>query len=108
MFALVECGRLAEAFEIGEAGYQVARQQRHPIGQILFTMTLGRGALVAGAPRPAKRWLAESDALCAKFRFDGPRRIVLSALATANSWLGQPDPARQAADEASGLPPFGS
>ena len=30
VFALVECGRLAEAFEIGEAGYQVARQQRHP------------------------------------------------------------------------------
>ena len=107
VFALVECGRLAEAFEIGEAGYQVARQQRHPIGQILFTMTLGRGALVAGAPRTAKRWLAESDALCAKFRFDGPRRIVLSALATANSWLGEPDLAHQAAEELSGLPPFG-
>jgi DNA-binding CsgD family transcriptional regulator len=107
VFALVECGRLAAAFEIGEAGYQVARQQRHPIGLILFTMTLGRAALVAGVPRTAKRWLAECDALCAKFRFDGPRRIVLSALATANSWLGEPDLARQAAAELAGLPPFG-
>jgi DNA-binding CsgD family transcriptional regulator len=107
VFSLVECGRLTEAFEIGEAGYQVSRQQRHPIGQILFTMTLGRGALVAGNPRTAKRWLAESDALCAKFRFDGPRRIVLSALATANSWLGDLDLARRAVEELTGLPPFG-
>ena len=107
VFALLECGRLAEAFEIGEAGYEVARQQRHPIGQILFTMNLGRAALVAGAPRRAKRWLAECDALCAKFGFDGPRRIVLSGLATANSWLGEVDLARRAAEEASGLAPFG-
>jgi DNA-binding CsgD family transcriptional regulator len=104
---LVECGRLGEAFVIGEAGYQVSRQQRHPIGQILFTMTLGRGALLAGAPRTAKRWLAESDALCAKFCFDGPRRIVLSALATANSWLGEPDLARLAAEELADLAHFG-
>ncbi len=107
VFALVEGGRLADAFEIGAAGYQVARQQRHPIGQILFTMTLGRAALVAGTPRTAKRWLAESDALCAKFSFGGPRRIVLSALATANSWLGEIDLARHAADELAGLAPFG-
>jgi DNA-binding CsgD family transcriptional regulator/tetratricopeptide (TPR) repeat protein len=107
VFALLECGRLAEAFEIGEAGYEVARQQRHPIGQILFTMNLGRAALLAGAPRRAKRWLAECDALCTKFGFDGPRRIVLSGLATANSWLGEVDLARRAADEAAGLAPFG-
>jgi DNA-binding CsgD family transcriptional regulator len=107
VFALLECGRLAEAFEIGEAGYEVARQQRHPIGQILFTMNLGRAALVAGAPRRAKRWLAECDALCAKFGFDGPRRIVLSGLATANSWLGEVDLAVRAAEESAGLAPFG-
>ena len=107
VFALLECGRLAEAFEIGEAGYEVARQQRHPIGQILFTMNLGRAALVAGAPRRAKRWLAECDALCAKFGFDGPRRIVLSGLATANSWLGEVDLAHRAAEESAGLAPFG-
>lgn len=107
VFALVECGRLTEAFETGEAGYEVARRQRHPVGQILFTMTLGRGALVAGAPRTAKRWLAESDALCAKFGFAGPRRIVLSALATAYSWLGEPDLARRASAELSMLPAFG-
>jgi DNA-binding CsgD family transcriptional regulator len=107
VFALLECGRLAEAFEIGEAGYEVARQQRHPIGQILFTMNLGRAALVAGAPRRAKRWLAECDALCAKFGFDGPRRIVLSGLATANSWLGEVDLALRAAEETVGLAPFG-
>ncbi len=107
VFALLECGRLAEAFEIGEAGYEVARQQRHPIGQILFTMNLGRAALVAGAPRRAKRWLAECDALCAKFGFDGPRRIVLSGLATASSWLGEVDLAHRSAEESAGLAPFG-
>jgi DNA-binding CsgD family transcriptional regulator len=107
VYALVEGGHLEGAFEIGEAGYQVARQQRHPIGQILFTLTLGRGALVAGTPRTAKRWLAESDALCTKFSFEGPRRIVLSALATANSWLGEVDLARQAVAELVDLPSFG-
>lgn len=107
VYALLECGRLAEAFEVGEAGYEVARQQRHPIGQILFTMNLGRAALVAGAPRRAQRWLAECDALCAKFGFEGPRRIVVSGLATANSWLGDVDLARRAADEAAGMAPFG-
>ena len=107
VFALLECGRLAEAFEIGDAGYEVARQQRHPIGQILFTMNLGRAALIAGAPRRAKRWLAECDALCVKFGFDGPRRIVLSGLATANSWLGEVDLARRAAEETASLAPFG-
>ena len=48
-------------------------------------MNLGRAALVAGRPRRVKRWLAECDALCAKFGFAGPRRIVLSGLATANA-----------------------
>ena len=107
VYALVEGGHVADAFEIGEAGYQVARRQRHPVGQILFTLTLGRGALVAGTPRTAKRWLVESDALCTKFCFEGPRRIVLSALATANSWLGEVDLARQAVDELIELPAFG-
>src|SRR5262245_44054378 len=89
-------GRPRRAGGAGDAG---PRQRRRPIGQIVFTMNLGRAALIAGTPRRAKRWLAECDALCAKFGFDGPRRIVVSGLATANSWLGEVDLAHRAAEE---------
>ena len=107
VYALQEAGHVAEAAALATTGYQLATQDRSPIGRIWFTLNLGRCELLSGRPRTAQRWLAESLALCRDYHFDGPRRLVLSGLAIAHAWLGDAGSAQRAADELDGLPEFG-
>ena len=98
-YALAQAGRLAAATELASAGYQMARKDRSPIGQIWFSVHLGRCALQAGKPATARGWLAEASALCRRYGFRGPHRHALSPLAVAAAWLGDIDTARAAVAE---------
>ena len=51
VLALAEAGRLAEARDLAQVGYDEALTQRIPIAEIWFTLLLGRVALDRGAAR---------------------------------------------------------
>lgn len=99
VYALTQAGRLHEATALATAGYQVANKDRSPIGQIWFTLHLGRCAVLAGRPATARRWLAEASGLCRQYRYRGPHRHALSQLAVATAWLGDAAAARAAVAE---------
>ena len=66
----------------------------------------GRCALLAGRMETARRWLTEALARCEEHHIVGPRRLVLSALATAHACLGDADGASAMVVELDRLPTF--
>ncbi|HEY3261302.1 MAG TPA: LuxR C-terminal-related transcriptional regulator [Pseudonocardiaceae bacterium] len=107
VLALSEAGRLADATERAIEGSELAVRDRSAIGRIWFAYHHGRCALLSGRPATAYRWFAESVALCRDKNYPWPRRLVLSALATAAAVRGQVGSARNALAEAAALGDIG-
>ena len=91
MRGLLDAGRIEEADALAAAVYERAGLDGPPIGRTWFLLGLGRAALQAGRPRTARRWLSEGVVLTTGTGFDGPHRLQLSLLATAQAWLGDVD-----------------
>jgi len=102
-WALQEAGRLSEAAGLANAGHQHAAADGSSIGCIWFELLLGRGSLLCGRVRTARRWFAQAEARCREHGYDGPRQAALAGLATAAAWLGDAAAARAAIAEASQL-----
>ena len=102
--ALLDAGRLGEAVELAERGYELASRGGPPLGRTWFAVGLGRAALLAGRPRTARRWLSEGVVLSMGSGFDGPHRLQLSLLATAQAWLGDLDGANESLAELDATP----
>jgi DNA-binding CsgD family transcriptional regulator len=102
-WALQEAGRLSEAADLANAGHQYAAADGSAIGCIWFELLLGRGALLSGRVRTARRWFAQAEARCREHGYDGPRQAALAGLATTAAWLGDTAAARSAIAEASQL-----
>ena len=103
-WAMQGAGRLAEAAGLATAGYQYADADGSFIGCIWFALLLGRGALLSGRIRTARRWFAQAEARCREHGFDGPQQAALAGLTVAAAWLGDAAAAHSAITEASQLP----
>ena len=103
--ALLDAGRLTEGRELAQLGYDQARRGGPPLGRTWFLIGLGRAALLAGQPRTARRWLAEGIVASSGSGFDGPHRLQLSFLATAQAWLGDVEGATSSLAELDATPP---
>ena len=102
--ALLDAGRLAEATDLAARGYEQASRAGPPLGRTWYLLGLGRAALLAGQPRTAQRWLSEAAVLSMGTGFDGPHRLQLSLLATAQAWLGDIDAATSTLAELDATP----
>ncbi|MGQ4365434.1 AAA family ATPase, partial [Streptomyces sp. SAS_272] len=104
--ALTENGRLTEARAVGErALLKLDGTRVHTVRRLLI-FHLGRGAILAGHPREARRWFAELA------RISRPHTPVvlpmaLAALAAAAALQGDTEAAEAALAERSGLPSSG-
>ncbi len=107
MYALAECGRLAEASALASGAYQAMPPSAPPDAFMWLAQQQGRCALLSGQVETACRWLGEAAARCLDSGLDGPRRLVLSELAAAAACAGDEATAAEAAREAAQLPPFG-
>jgi ATP/maltotriose-dependent transcriptional regulator MalT len=105
IYALTECGRLAEASALAMAAYEGTPANAPPDALIWFAQQLGRCALLSGHPATARRWLGEALARCEAYELVSAHRLVLSALATAHAWLGDGDAAAAAVAELDRCPP---
>ena len=105
-FSLTDAGRLAEAEALSLAGHAVTVADRSIIGQIWFSLNLGRVALLQGRPATARRWYAEGVGLARSTGFDGPRRLGVAGLAIAAGVVGDHVTAVAAAEELDRLPAF--
>lgn len=85
--ALGEAGALAEAADIGRAGYESAIAERSTEGQAWFALILGR-SLWLSRPREALRWFREGALLFRQIRQGGQRRWCLAGGALAAATAG--------------------
>ena len=106
IWALAECGRLAEAGALAAAAYEATPSSAPPVGLMWFAHAQGRCALLAGRVETARLWLGEALARCEAIHVVGPSRLVLSALATAHALAGDPAAAIGAIDEMDRIPEF--
>jgi DNA-binding NarL/FixJ family response regulator len=106
IYALTECGRLHEAEVLAEAAYAATPSSAPPDVLMWLSHQQGRVALARGRPDTARRWMREALGRCEEANLVGPRRLVLSALATASAWLGDGATAADCEMELAGLPPF--
>jgi DNA-binding CsgD family transcriptional regulator len=97
--ALTNAGRLAEANELGELGYQLSVATQNLVGQLWFTLQLGRVAIYRGRFAAARRWLHEQVAICRTTGWGRPITLGLSALAIAEAQAGDADAAAAAIAE---------
>ena len=97
IYALAECGRLAESEALAAAAYEATPSTAPPDALMWLGHQLGRCALLAGRAETARRWLGEALARCEEHDIFGPRRLVLSSLATAYAYLGDAAAAAAAA-----------
>ncbi len=77
-----------------------------PVGRMWFAFWAGRVALLRGRPDTARRWLAEAAAVALEAGYLGQRRLALSFLVTAYSWLGDRDAATTALFALDALEPW--
>ena len=106
MYGLAECGRLEEAAAMAAAAYRATPAASPPDVLMWFSQQQGRCALLAGRMETARRWLTEALSRCEEHHIVGPRRLVLSALATAAACLGDADGASAMVAELDRLPTF--
>lgn len=97
--ALTNAGRLVEANELAELGYGASVAARSLVGQLWFTLQLGRIAIYRGQLASATRWLQEQVAICRSTGWRRPITLGLSALAMAEAQLGNPEAAAAAIAE---------
>jgi DNA-binding CsgD family transcriptional regulator len=105
-YALAECGRLVEASALAAAAYEATPPTAPPDALMWLAHQIGRCALLSGRLATAERWLAEALARSEENDLRGPRRLVLSALATAAAGRGDAEQAAAAARELDRLAPF--
>jgi DNA-binding CsgD family transcriptional regulator/tetratricopeptide (TPR) repeat protein len=103
--ALAAAGRLGDSSTLAARAYETIPREAPPNAALWFVASLGRNALLTGHLDTAQRWLAEGVARC-QHRDGGPRRVVLSLLATAAAWKGDRDAATAAVDELEALDAF--
>ena len=106
IWALAECGRLAEASGLASAAYEATPATAPPDALMWFSQQLGRTALLSGRVGTARRWLEEALARGEAHNMSGARRLVLSALATAYAYGGDVDAAAATVVELDRLAPF--
>ena len=88
-FALTDAGRLTEAEQLAQAGYDITVGDRSLIGQIWFTLNLGRISALRGRSATARRWYLEGVGLARATNFRGPLRLALAGLAMARAMQGE-------------------
>src|SRR4051794_17557027 len=96
LYALEECGRLAEASGLAAMVYEAMDISTGADGFMWVAHQLGRCALLSGKPVTARRWLLEALARTDELNKYGPSRLVLSALAVAHAYLGEGEAAAAA------------
>jgi DNA-binding CsgD family transcriptional regulator len=106
IYALSECGRLEEASKIAAYAYDATPANAPPDGLMWLSHQQGRCALLMGRLETATRWLAEAAARCEEWNIVGPRRLVLSSLATAQAGLGDAAATAATVVELERLQPF--
>ena len=106
VYALAECGRLADAVALATAGYEAMPVTAPPDALMWMSFQLGRCALLRGQAATARRWLGEALARCDTDASIGPSRLVLSALATAQAYTGEAAAAAATVAELDRRPPF--
>jgi DNA-binding NarL/FixJ family response regulator len=97
--ALTTAGRVDEAHALAEFGYGASVKNRTLIGQMWFSLELGRIALMRGDANTAVRWFREQIALCRDTGHRRPVTIGLSGVAVAYAYLGDAAGARGAINE---------
>lgn len=97
--ALTNAGRLVEAHQLAELGYQASVGAQSLIGQLWFTLQLGRIEIYRGRFESAARWLQEQVAICRSTGWRRPITLGLSALAIAEAQLGRAEAAAAAIAE---------
>jgi len=102
--ALSHAGRLAEAHELAEFGYGTSVGSRSLIGQMWFSLELGRIAMLRGDAAQSQRWYREHVALCRGTGHRRPITLGLSGLAVAEAHLGDAAASRRVVDEIDGDP----
>jgi DNA-binding CsgD family transcriptional regulator len=106
IYALSECGRLEEASKVAAYAYDATPANAPPDGLMWLSHQQGRCALLMGRLETATRWLAEAAARCEEWNIVGPRRLVLSSLATAQAGLGDAAATAATVVELERLQPF--
>jgi DNA-binding CsgD family transcriptional regulator len=95
--ALTDAGRLDHAERLAARAHATSMAMTAaPVGRMWFAFWAGRVALLRGRPNSARRWLAEAAAVAQEAGYHGQRRLALSFLVTAYSWLGEGDAATAA------------
>jgi DNA-binding CsgD family transcriptional regulator len=102
--ALTNAGQLEEAAALADLGYGASVANRSLIGQMWFSLQLGRIALVRGDANLAARWFREQIALCRDTGHRRPITLGLSGLAIACAYLGDEEGARAALTEMDATP----
>jgi DNA-binding CsgD family transcriptional regulator len=104
--ALANAGRLSEAGELAEFGYEAAVSSHSKIGQMWFSLQLGQISLARGDAEAADRWFRQQIALCDVIGHTRPRLVGLCQHAIALAHLGEAAAAREclAAIDASPVP----
>jgi ATP/maltotriose-dependent transcriptional regulator MalT len=106
IWALAECGRLAEASGLAAAAYAATPATAPPDALMWFSQQLGRTALLSGQVETARRWLEEALARGDAHHMSGARRLVLSLVATVHAYRGDAAAAAAAVLELNAVPPF--
>jgi DNA-binding CsgD family transcriptional regulator len=105
--ALTDAGHLDHAERLSARAHASSiATTAAPVGRMWFAFWSGRVALLRGRPNTARRWLAEAAAVALDAGYLGQRRLALSFLVTAYSWLGNRDAAAAALADLDTLDPW--
>jgi DNA-binding CsgD family transcriptional regulator len=102
--ALTNQGRLEESRQLAELGYGASVANRSYIGQMWFSLELGRSALLRGDAVAARRWLREQVSICRGTGHSRPVTVGLANLAIAEAHLGDAAAAAAAVAEMTAQP----
>ncbi len=108
MYAHAEAGRLAEARSLGE---RIVARDSSPetlVPAVWGAFLLGRLEWLAGHPRTARRWFAESVALTRDTELAGAMGLALAGAAASAAVLGDVAAARRALEESRAFPVLGA
>ncbi|MEO6123648.1 MAG: LuxR C-terminal-related transcriptional regulator [Ilumatobacteraceae bacterium] len=105
-FAFTEAGRLTEAIEMAEEGYERAVMSSRPLTQFWFSLSVGRNNLFTGSIATSLRMFTSARALGLDAGLRGPVRSALTGMAIGHAMLGDLDAATAAIAEREKLPPF--
>ncbi|MGW0969987.1 LuxR C-terminal-related transcriptional regulator [Streptomyces sp. NPDC002516] len=108
VFALSEVGRLDEARSLGRQIVSNAEAGEKLAVGVWGTFFLGRVEWLAGRPRTARRWFAESVTLARGTQFVSATALALAGLGAAAAVLGDVPAAQAALEESRKFPVLGA